>query len=53
MSKVTLDHLGYYDKTKTPLDQIGLFDMAFEILPTYPLFVIEFLSTFTLRLKQY
>ena len=36
---------------RTMLDKVGIYNFAFEPLPTYPSLVIEFLSTFCLRVQ--
>ena len=53
MDEATLQLLGYYDEIKDLLLGSGLFQFAFNALPSYPSLIIEFLSSFTLRSINY
>ena len=50
--KATLKEFGIFDEVKTLFEKVGLFQMAFDILPTYPTLVVEFLSSYYLRTYQ-
>ena len=53
MHESTLQNLGCYDEIKELLLRGGLFQFAFNALPSYPSLIIEFLSSFTLRSINY
>ena len=53
MHEATLQLLGCYDEIKDLLLGSGLFQFAFNALPSYPSLIIEFLSSFTLRSINY
>ena len=49
MSKVALEERGIFEEVQTLLEKVGLFNFTFNILPTYPQLVVEFLPSFCLR----
>ena len=51
MSQSTLEKIGCYEEVQSLLDRVGIYHFAFEPLHTYPSLVIEFLSTFCLRVQ--
>ena len=51
MSQATLERMGCYNEVKTILERVGIYNFAFEVLPTYPSLVLEILSTFYLRVQ--
>ena len=53
MSKVGLDSLGCFEIVQTLLTQMGLFNFAFTPFITIPQLVIEFLSSFCLRMSNF
>ena len=53
MHEDTLKAIGCFDEIKNFLLVSGLFQFAFQALPSYPSLIIEFLSSFTLRSINY
>ena len=49
MSSDTLRELGVLDEVHDMLERVGLLQMAFDTLPTFPSLVSEFLASFCLR----
>ena len=53
MYESTLKSIGCFDEVKELLLRGGIFNFAFNTLPSYPTLIIEFLSSFTLRSIDY
>ena len=53
MHEATLQNLSCFDEIKDLLLSSGLFQFAFNALPSYPSLIVEFLSSFTLRSINY
>ena len=52
MHEPTLKALGCYEEVKELLSNIGLFEYAFNPLPSYQSLIVEFLLSFVLRYEQ-
>ena len=53
MHKDTLKAIGCFDEIQNLLLVSGLFQVAYNALPSYPSLIVEFLSSFTLRSINY
>ena len=51
MSQAILEKMRGHEEVKYMLERVNIYDFAFEPLPTYPSLVIEFLSTYCLRVQ--
>ena len=49
MSNDTLRELGVLDEVRVMLERVGLFQIAFDTLPTYSSLMSEFIGSFCLR----